>query len=49
MTASLLILLNVSSNVDELRDTVDKLVGHPLSRVDNDMGVTFATKALCIE
>jgi hypothetical protein len=49
MTASLLILLNVSSNMDELRNTVDKLVGNPLSRVENDTGVTFTTKALCIE
>ena len=49
MTVELHILLNVSSNLDEVRDTVARLVGHPLSRVDNDQGVTFATKALCIE
>jgi hypothetical protein len=45
MTASLLILLNGSSNLDEIRNTVDKLLGHPLTKVEN----TFATKALSIE
>jgi hypothetical protein len=49
MTVELKILLNVSSNMDEIRDTVAKLVGHPLSRVEDDMGVSFTTKALCIE
>ena len=49
MTIDLDIFINVSSNIDAIRNIVDRLVGHPLSRVERDTHITFKTRALCID